>query len=73
MEESLILQELLELYDATTVRQTRMIEAMGSMMGGMFVGGGSVDSGSDNNTVVLYGEEDKKYLPKGLGIGFETA
>jgi hypothetical protein len=71
MEESLILQELMELYDATCVRQTRMMETIAMAFGGG--SGGGTSSGSNDADVVLYGKEDMKYLPKGLGLGYETA
>jgi len=70
MEESLILQELMELYDATTVRQTRIMETMAMAMGGSM---GGMSSGSNDADVVLYGKEDMQYLPPGLGLGYEVA
>lgn len=68
LEESLLLVELLELYDTTVERQTRTIQALGTMMGASF--GGGYAPGSENNTVVVYGEEDVTQLP--FGLGYET-
>lgn len=65
LEESLLLVELLELYDTTVERQTRLIQSMGAMMGASF--GGYSDGGTENNTVVVYGEEDMNQVPFGLG------
>lgn len=42
---------------------------MGAMMGASV--GGSYSSGSENNTVVVYGEEDIGKVP--FGLGYETA
>lgn len=67
MEESLLLVELMELYDATVERSSRMIRAMGQMMGAM--SGGSM-YGAENENVVVYGEEDIQQLP--FGLGYET-
>lgn len=69
LEESLLLIELLELYDTTVERQTRLIQSMGAMMGASF--GGSYSGGSENNTVVVYGEEDIGKVP--FGLGYEVA
>lgn len=65
LEESLLLVELLELYDTTIERQTRLIQSLGTMFGASF--GGTVSSGTENNTVVVYGEEDMHQVPFGLG------
>lgn len=71
MEESLLLIELMELYENTIERQSRVAKTIAQMFGGM--GGSSSHSsyGSENNTVVVYGEEDINQVP--FGLGYEIA
>jgi hypothetical protein len=71
MEESLLLIELMELYDNTIERQSRMINALGQMFGGVSGMHSAGAYGSENNNVVVYGEEDINQLP--FGLGYEVA
>lgn len=69
MEESLLLVELMELYDNTIERQSRLINSLAQMMGGAPSAGSHY--GSENNNVVVYGEDDINRLP--FGLGYEVA
>lgn len=69
MEDALLLVELMELYNTTIERQSRMVQVMSSMFGGGVAG--PENSGSNNNTVVVYNQEDLQNVP--FGLGYEVA
>lgn len=61
----------MELYDNTIERQSRLANTIAQMFGASNGASTTSSYGSENNNVVVYGEEDIHQLP--FGLGYEVA